>query len=128
MRLRDLGITIGRFPPGPRNSITDVDGVTVGLTRKLLRHRERVEIVAARRKDAPAADSAGGGADHRVDPEAWHAVAVTGRAAGYGRDGASRPRREACGGDPKAGEPAPRGLAGGTSFPLGGGRHRLAGA
>jgi D-aminopeptidase len=30
MRLRDLGIKVGRLPVGPRNSITDVDGVTVG--------------------------------------------------------------------------------------------------
>jgi D-aminopeptidase len=29
-RLRDLGITIGRLPPGPKNSITDVRGVRVG--------------------------------------------------------------------------------------------------
>jgi D-aminopeptidase len=30
MRLRDLGITIGDFPPGPHNAITDVPGVWVG--------------------------------------------------------------------------------------------------
>ena len=30
MRLRDLGITIGHFPTGPLNAITDVAGVTVG--------------------------------------------------------------------------------------------------
>jgi D-aminopeptidase len=29
-RLRDLGITIGRIPPGPHNAITDVAGVRVG--------------------------------------------------------------------------------------------------
>jgi D-aminopeptidase len=29
-RLRDLGITIGLLPPGPRNAITDVAGVRVG--------------------------------------------------------------------------------------------------
>jgi D-aminopeptidase len=29
-RLRDLGITIGRFPTGPLNAITDVSGVRVG--------------------------------------------------------------------------------------------------
>ncbi|MBX3057564.1 MAG: P1 family peptidase [Anaerolineae bacterium] len=29
-RLRDLGITIGRFPTGPYNAITDVHGVLVG--------------------------------------------------------------------------------------------------
>lgn len=29
-RLRDLGITIGRLPPGPTNSIVDVPGVLVG--------------------------------------------------------------------------------------------------
>ena len=30
MRLRDLGLTIGAAPPGPRNSIADVSGVRVG--------------------------------------------------------------------------------------------------
>jgi D-aminopeptidase len=30
MRLRQLGITIGRFPTGPFNAITDVQGMTVG--------------------------------------------------------------------------------------------------
>jgi len=29
-RIRDLGITIGRLPPGPHNAITDVPGVLVG--------------------------------------------------------------------------------------------------
>ena len=29
-RARDLGLTIGRFPPGPLNAITDVGQVTVG--------------------------------------------------------------------------------------------------
>lgn len=29
-RLRDLGISIGRWPPGPHNAITDVPGVLVG--------------------------------------------------------------------------------------------------
>jgi D-aminopeptidase len=31
-RLRDLGITIGRHPPGPYNAITDVPGILVGHT------------------------------------------------------------------------------------------------
>ncbi len=31
-RLRDLGISIGRLPPGPQNAITDVPGVWVGHT------------------------------------------------------------------------------------------------
>ena len=31
-RLRDLGINIGSFPPGPHNAITDVPGVAVGHT------------------------------------------------------------------------------------------------
>lgn len=31
-RLRDLGITIGQYPPGPHNAITDVAGVLVGHT------------------------------------------------------------------------------------------------
>jgi D-aminopeptidase len=30
-RLRDLGIAIGRLPPGPLNAITDVPGVRVGM-------------------------------------------------------------------------------------------------
>jgi D-aminopeptidase len=30
-RLRDLGILIGYFPPGPNNAITDVPGVLVGM-------------------------------------------------------------------------------------------------
>jgi D-aminopeptidase len=34
-RLRDLGITIGRFQPGPHNAITDVTGVKVGHTTKI---------------------------------------------------------------------------------------------
>lgn len=34
-RLRDLGISIGRFPTGPLNSITDVAGVRVGHTTLL---------------------------------------------------------------------------------------------
>ncbi len=29
-RIRDYGITVGELPPGPRNAITDVPGVTVG--------------------------------------------------------------------------------------------------
>jgi D-aminopeptidase len=31
-RIRDLGIAIGRLPPGRQNAITDVDGVRVGHT------------------------------------------------------------------------------------------------
>ena len=31
-RARELGVEIGRLPPGPANSITDVDGVRVGHT------------------------------------------------------------------------------------------------
>lgn len=31
-RLRDLGITVGEFPPGPFNAITDVQGLRVGHT------------------------------------------------------------------------------------------------
>src|SRR5947209_1501519 len=30
MRARDLGLTCGVLPPGPRNAITDVPGVAVG--------------------------------------------------------------------------------------------------
>jgi len=31
-RLRDLGLRVGLLPPGPLNAITDVGGVTVGMT------------------------------------------------------------------------------------------------
>ena len=31
-RLRDLGFSVGRFPVGPLNAITDVAGVKVGHT------------------------------------------------------------------------------------------------
>jgi D-aminopeptidase len=31
-RFRDLGLSVGQLPPGPLNSITDVDGVRVGAT------------------------------------------------------------------------------------------------
>ena len=31
-RYRDLGLTVGHLPPGPLNAITDVAGVTVGMT------------------------------------------------------------------------------------------------
>src|SRR5687767_13518811 len=31
-RYRDLGLSVGRLPPGPLNAITDVEGVTVGMT------------------------------------------------------------------------------------------------
>jgi len=33
-RLRDLGITVGRLPPGPNNAITDVKGVRVGYVTR----------------------------------------------------------------------------------------------
>ena len=32
MRARDLGISIGQLRPGPRNAITDIEGVRVGHT------------------------------------------------------------------------------------------------
>lgn len=41
MRLRDLGITIGRMPTGPHNAITDVPGVLVGHTT-LIYDRPRI--------------------------------------------------------------------------------------
>ena len=31
-RLRDIGVSIGRYAPGPLNAITDVGGVRVGHT------------------------------------------------------------------------------------------------
>lgn len=64
MRARDLGITIGRETPGPRNAITDVAGVTEeaivsvlvaattvvggdGITAHALPHDRLREVVAA---------------------------------------------------------------------------------
>lgn len=41
LRLRDLDIVIGRFPPGPLNAITDVPGVAVGQTT-IVRDQPRV--------------------------------------------------------------------------------------
>lgn len=54
-RLRDLGFTIGTFPVGERNAITDVDGVSVGH-RTVIRDEPRVArtgvtIVAPRPED-----------------------------------------------------------------------------
>jgi D-aminopeptidase len=40
-RLRELGITIGQYPPGPNNAITDVPGVQVGHST-LIYDRPRV--------------------------------------------------------------------------------------
>ncbi|MEZ0235433.1 MAG: P1 family peptidase [Actinomycetota bacterium] len=31
-RYRDLGLTVGQLPPGPLNAITDVEGVSIGMT------------------------------------------------------------------------------------------------
>ncbi len=54
-RLRDLGISIGRFPPGPNNAITDVPDVWVGHTTLIYDEprvaRTGVTIVAPRRGD-----------------------------------------------------------------------------
>ena len=35
-RLRELGFSIGRFPAGPLNAITDVAGVRVGHTTLII--------------------------------------------------------------------------------------------
>ena len=70
-RLRDLGFSVGRFPAGPLNAITDVAGVRVGHTTLIIgegplerrqgpgahrRHRHR----PARRTSSRTACSAGG--------------------------------------------------------------------
>ncbi len=51
-RLRDLGITIGRLPPGPYNAITDVPGVRVGQVSVIYDHpqvaRTGVTVIAPR--------------------------------------------------------------------------------
>ena len=41
-RYRDLGLTIGFFPPGPLNAITDVKGVKVGHTTIIQGHGDHV--------------------------------------------------------------------------------------
>jgi D-aminopeptidase len=42
-RYRDLGLTVGLLPPGPLNAITDVAGVTVGMTT-LIEGDGRLEV------------------------------------------------------------------------------------
>jgi D-aminopeptidase len=43
-RARELGIEIGRLPPGPANAITDVDGVHVGHTTLIEGERVRTGV------------------------------------------------------------------------------------
>ncbi len=54
-RLRDLGITIGEFPPGPHNAITDVPGILVGHTTLIYDEprvaRTGVTVITAREGD-----------------------------------------------------------------------------
>jgi D-aminopeptidase len=45
-RLRDLGATIGVFPPGPLNAITDVEGVRVGQTTLIRGENIRTGVTA----------------------------------------------------------------------------------
>ncbi len=45
-RARDLGIVVGVYPSGPRNAITDVDGVTVGHTTIVDGERVRTGVTA----------------------------------------------------------------------------------
>lgn len=45
-RLRDLGHVIGRFPPGPLNAITDVEGVLVGHVTLIEGDRTRTGATA----------------------------------------------------------------------------------
>ena len=45
-RIRDYGITIGSLPPGKRNTITDIPGVTVGhCTIDTPRHKTGVTVI-----------------------------------------------------------------------------------
>jgi len=54
-RLRELGITIGEFPPGPYNAITDVPGILVGHTTLIYDAprvaRTGVTVISARHGD-----------------------------------------------------------------------------
>jgi D-aminopeptidase len=46
MRIRELGVTVGRLPTGPRNKISDVPGVTVGhCTIDTLDYKTGVSVV-----------------------------------------------------------------------------------
>src|SRR5215475_8017013 len=45
-RARDLGIAPGVFPPGPKDAITDVDGVRVGHTTLVEGDRVRTGVTA----------------------------------------------------------------------------------
>ena len=45
-RLRDLGITIGTYPPGPHNAVTDVEGVRVGHVTLVEGERTRTGATA----------------------------------------------------------------------------------
>jgi len=61
-RARDLGIEIGRLPPGPANAITDVDGVRVGHTTLIEGESVRTGVTVV----VPPADSFFAGA-HRIN-------------------------------------------------------------
>ncbi len=61
-RARDLGIEIGRLPPGPANAITDVPGVRVGHTTLIEGDSVRTGVTVV----VPPADSLFAGA-HRIN-------------------------------------------------------------
>jgi len=61
-RARDLGIEIGRLPPGPANAITDVDGIRVGHTTLIEGESVRTGVTVV----VPSADSFFAGA-HRIN-------------------------------------------------------------
>ena len=61
-RARDLGIEIGRLPPGPANAITDVDGIRVGHTTLIEGDSVRTGVTVV----VPPADSFFAGA-HRIN-------------------------------------------------------------
>ena len=52
-RARDLGIEIGRLPPGPANAITDVDGVRVGHTTLIEGDDVRTGVTSSCRRREP---------------------------------------------------------------------------
>ena len=45
-RARDLGVTVGLYPPGPMNAITDVAGVRVGHVTLIEGDRTRTGATA----------------------------------------------------------------------------------
>jgi D-aminopeptidase len=53
VRARDLGIAIGQGTPGPRNAITDVAGVRIGVTTLIEREDVRTGVTVILPPDLP---------------------------------------------------------------------------